>query len=296
MNNYILNSSQYSILLESHNNIEGGNASDLIELGKIRMSDGNIVDGSDFVDVVNGGLMLFKNKYPYEYKYIRNATIIYLLDDLITDTMCVDNKMVYYINVGFLYNKPPFGLGMKSESVFKILYHEAMHSMLAHIPRMHSYNEANSIKANWKDLNIAGDLEINDMMVGDKICDDNFWREQGGCYDPVVAGLPMETIISDFSNVVDKFKSKPQRHNPNKNNKNKQDDDNNGNNEKGNKIATSTEWKDGHREGRELIRKLYKAMKRNATATLDEFGDIFLKNGGDMNKVADELKKRFPNI
>jgi hypothetical protein len=37
-------------------------------------------------------------------------------------------------------------------------------------------------------------------------------------------------------------------------------------------------------------------MKRNATATLDEFGDIFLKNGGDMNKVADELKKRFPNI
>lgn len=297
MNNYILNSSQYCILLESYNNIEGGNASDLIELGKIRMDDGNLVDGSDFVDVVNGALMLFKNRHPYEYKYIRSATIIYLLDDLITETMCVDNKMVYYINIGFLYNKPPRGLNMSSESVFKILYHEAMHSMLAHIQRMHSYNDKRTQKASWTDMNIAGDLEINGMMVGDRICDENFWREHAGCFDPDLIGIPFETIISNFGNVVDKCKNIPQKqNNPNQNKQNKPqqnaDDDET---QKGNKIESSTEWKDGHRAGRELIRKLYKSMKRNATATLDEFGDIYTRNKGDMKKVADELKKRFPD-
>jgi len=279
---YVYNTSHYSIILESYGNTNGGNADELAALGKIRMSDGNLVDGIEFVDLVNSAIAYFKNTQPYEYKYIKNCSIIYLLDDTITDTMCVDSKMVYYINVGFLYDNPPHGLGMNALAVFRILYHEAMHSMLAHIPRMLSYNENQEIKANWKDLNIAGDLEVNGIMVGDNICPPDFWKQIGGCYSKDVAGLPMETIMKRYKNVVEQCKKNPQ---PQAKRQNKKKE----------KIPTSSEWKNGHRDGRELIRKLYVANNRNAIATINDIEKMMEKYGGDMTKVADELKRRFSN-
>ena len=281
MHNYIFNTSQYTALLESYNNIEGGNAESLIAMGSILMDDGRYVEGSKFVDLVNTALMHFKNTHPYEYKYIKGATVVYLLDDYLCDTMCVDGRMIYYINVGFLYNKPPYGLGMNALSVFKILYHEAMHTMLAHIERGHSYNENAQQKATWKELNIAGDLEINGMMVHDKICSDDFWDDIDGYYDKDLIGLPMETILKNNKQKIDAFKSaRPLK---------KQGGEQKGNN----KIPTSKAWKDGHKEGRELVRKLYKANGRNARKTLAEIGRIIDKHYGNTKKVAEELKKRF---
>jgi hypothetical protein len=296
MKNYIYDSTKYSVLLESYTNIEGGNAEDLIAMGGILMDDGNVVEGSRFVDLVNSALMYFKNTHPYEYKYIRGATIVYLLDDYVTPTMCVSDNMIYCINVGFLYNKPPRGLNMSAIGVFRCLYHEAMHSMLAHISRMHAYNAVNTPKATWGDLNIAGDLEINGMMVSDGLCNEEFWPSIDCWYEKRLIGIPMETIIKDFKFYIDRQKKanaqKQQRQQQKQQQKQQQQNDDN-DQEKKNKIPTSVEWKDGHRDGRELVRQLYKANKRNATKTFEELESLSKKYGGDMSKVAEELRSRF---
>ena len=290
MKNYVYDSSKYSIILESYNNIEGGNAEQLIALGRIQMDDGNYVEGSSFVDLVNTALAYFKNTHPYEYKYIRGATIIYLLDDYVTPTMCVDSRMIYMINVGFLYD----GLKMSAINVFRCLYHEVMHSMLAHIARMHAYNEVNTPPATWGDLNIAGDLEINGMMVSDNLCPPDFWPNLDCWYEEKFIGIPMETIMRHYKFYIDRKKQqyaakqakKQQRQQQQQQGDNKQK-------EKNDKIPTSVEWKDGHRDGRELIRKLYKSNKRNATKTMEEIETLMKKYNGDIKKVADELKNRF---
>lgn len=295
MKNYILSTSDYSILLENYNNIEEGNAEDLIALGKIKMGDGNIVNGSDFVDVVNGALAYFKAKHPYEYKFIKGATIIYLLDGSLTRTMCVDGKMNYYINVEFLYNKPPYGLGMNANSVFKILYHEAMHSMLEHIPRMSSFNdhasEEGKAKKSWNDMNIAGDLEINGMMVDDGICDQIFWAKQGGCYLPETSGLPFETILT-MNDVLNKEKDLEL---PDDDEGPDDDDDNtiteNGGKNEKEYVNTSREWKDGHRFARRLIRKLYKKNKRDLEKTIKDIKDMLEKHGNDMKSLIADVEK-----
>lgn len=285
MKNYIFNTSQFSAILESYNNIEGGNAKALIRLGKIQMLDGKLVEGHDFVDLVNGALAYFKNKYPDEYTFFRNATIIYVSDFEFCPTMMVDANMVYYINISFLYLPQPFGLGMDMINVFNILYHEAMHAMLEHIQRMKMWNENSKEKATWTDMNIAGDLEINTMMVTDKVCKKAFWEKQEGCYDDEVVGRPFETIIGDYRDIVNKFK-KEKSISPNNKQQNQQNQQKKGQE----KIPTSDEWKKGHKEARELIRKLYRKNKRNISDTLTEIDDITSNNNGDIIKSIDEIK------
>lgn len=295
MKNYVYDSTKFSVLLESYNNIEGGNAEDIIAMGGILMDDGNVVEGSRFVDLVNSALMYFKNTHPYEYKFIRGATIVYLLDDYVTNTMCVDDRMIYCINVGFLYNKPPHGLNMSAIGVFRCLYHEAMHSMLAHISRMHAYNAVNIPKATWSDLNIAGDLEINGMMVNDGLCKEDFWPSLDCWFEKRLIGIPMETIIKNFKFYIDRqkkaFGEQQRKQQQNRQRDGQQDKQND--QDKNDKIPTSVEWKDGHRDGRELVRKLYKANKRNAAKTFEELEGLSKKYNGDMGKVAEELRSRF---
>ena len=287
MKNYIFNTTQYSAILESYNNIEGGNAKALIRLGKIQMLDGKLVEGHDFVDLVNGALAYFKNKYPDEYTFFRNATIIYVSDLEFCPTMMVDANMVYYINISFLYLPSPYGLGMNMMNVFNILYHEAMHAMLEHIQRMKMWNEHSMQKATWEDMNIAGDLEINTMMVTDKVCTKDFWIKQKGCYDEDVIGRPFETIIEDYRNIVDQFKKEKsisprsqQQQNQKQNQQRKQQE----------KIPTTSDWKKGHKEARELIRKLYRKNNRNVSGTLTEIDTITANNNGNIMKSIDEIK------
>lgn len=207
MKNYILDSAGYSLLLEGRGG--AGMAEDLINLGRIRMPDGKVVDGMEFVDVVNSAMALFGSKYPCEYSFISDSPVIYLLDNSFCDTMCVDGRGVLYINIGFVYKNPPDGLGMHPKSVFNILYHECMHVFLSHISRTHAYNKGhNKNKLSWKDMNIATDLEVNGMMVIDKVCDSSFFETLEACYAKKVAGLPMEAIASNHKDVIDSFKRK----------------------------------------------------------------------------------------
>ena len=202
----VFNSSEYCSVCESKA-YGGGNATDLIAMGEITMWDGVKKTGQEIVDVVNNALTLFKSKYPYEYMFMRGTPIVYLLNGKMCDTMCVDKRGVIYINVSFLYKAAPSGLGFNAESIMKILYHECMHVLLEHIPRTHKYNEEHNVnKLNWRDMNIAADLEVNSIMVCDKVCDDGFWKKQKGCYDSGVKGLPMETIASLHPDVIKRFR------------------------------------------------------------------------------------------
>ena len=210
MKNYVLNSSDFVLVTERNRTNRGGNAAALIQLGRILMSDNKVVEGREFVKVVNSALAFFEAKYPFEYRYISGSPVIYLLDNRITDTMAVDDRGVIYINVGFLYNKAPYGLEMQPGSICNILYHECMHTFLSHVRRSIAFNEKNSDqKMSWQDMNIAADLEVNGTMVVDKICTKNFWEMYKGCYYDDVVGLPMESIAKYYKHIINHFKNQP---------------------------------------------------------------------------------------
>lgn len=210
MKNYVLNSGDYILVTERNRTNRGGNAAALIQLGRIRMPDNKVVEGREFVKVVNSALAFFEAKYPFEYRYISGSPIIYLLDDSVCNTMAVDDRGVLYINVGFLYNKAPYGLAMQPGFICNILYHECMHTFLSHVSRSIAFNEKNSEqKLSWQDMNIAADLEVNGTMVADKICTKNFWEMYKGCYIDEVVGLPMESIAKNYKNIINHFKKKP---------------------------------------------------------------------------------------
>lgn len=210
MKNYVLNSGDFTLVTERNRTNRGGNAAALIQLGRIRMPDNNVVEGREFVKVVNSALAFFEAKYPFEYRYISGSPIIYLLDDSVCNTMAVDDRGVLYINVGFLYNKAPYGLAMQPGFICNILYHECMHTFLSHVSRSIAFNKKNSEqKLSWQDMNIAADLEVNGTMVADKICTKNFWEMYKGCYLDEVVGLPMESIAKNYKNIINHFKRKP---------------------------------------------------------------------------------------
>ena len=99
MKNYVLNSDDFSLVNErKRTKNREGNATDLIQLGKIFINDGTedgaIVEGREFVKVVNSALAFFEAKYPFEYKYISGSPVIYLLDDSFCNTMAVDDRGV----------------------------------------------------------------------------------------------------------------------------------------------------------------------------------------------------------
>lgn len=210
MKNYVLNSSDFALVTERNRTNRGGNAAALIQLGRIRMSDNKVVEGREFVKVVNSALAFFEAKYPFEYRYISGSPVIYLLDNGVCSTMAVDDRGVLYINVGFLYNKAPYGLEMQPGSVCNILYHECMHTFLSHVRRSIAFNEKNSDqKMSWQDMNIAADLEVNGTMVVDKVCTKNFWEMYKGCYYDDVVGLPMESIAKYYKHIINHFKKQP---------------------------------------------------------------------------------------
>ena len=139
-------------------------------------------------------------------------------------------------------------------------------------------------------MNIAGDLEINGMMVDDGICDQVFWAKQGGCYLPETSGLPFETILT-MNNVLNKEKDLevPDDDGPD-------DDDDNTITDDGGKtekewINTSREWKDGHRFARRLIRKLYRKNKRDLEKTINDVKDIMGKHINDMKGLIADIEK-----
>ena len=210
MKNYVLNSSDFALVTERNRTNRGGNAAALIQLGRIRMSNNKVVEGREFVKVVNSALAFFEAKYPFEYRYISGSPVIYLLDNSVCSTMAVDDRGVLYINVGFLYNKAPDGLEMQPGSICNILYHECMHTFLSHVRRSIVFNEKNSDqKMSWQDMNIAADLEVNGTMVVDKVCTKNFWEMYKGCYYDDVVGLPMESIAKYYKHIINHFKKQP---------------------------------------------------------------------------------------
>ena len=103
----------------------------------------------------------------------------------------------------------------------------------------------------------------------------------------------METIMRHYKFYIDRKKQQYAAKQAKKQQRQQQQQQGDKQKEKNDKIPTSVEWKDGHRDGRELIRKLYKSNKRNATKTMEEIETLMKKYSGDIKKVADELKNRF---
>lgn len=187
----IFNSEEYNVLNESH--VENKSIVEaFLKVGPIKMRDGSIHNPSEFVNIVNFALMKFKNKHPWEYKYIQYARIVYLLDGKVTSTMCVDEHGDLYINVEFLYSF----LKMNTDYIMFILYHEAMHNILDHVQRGIRYGKKTNNKLTWTEMNICADFEVNGQMVADHVCKPDDWVELKGCYDPHFKGLTFEMIAN----------------------------------------------------------------------------------------------------
>lgn len=192
----IFNSEEYNVLNESH--VENKSIVEaFLKVGPIRMRDGSIHNPSEFVNIVNSALMKFKNKHPWEYKYIQYARIVYLLDGKVTSTMCVDDRGDLYINVEFLYSF----LKMNTNYIMFILYHEAMHNILDHVQRGIKYGKKTNNKLTWTEMNICADFEVNGQMVADHVCKPEEWVELKGCYDPQFKGLTFEMIANKKSQI-----------------------------------------------------------------------------------------------
>lgn len=192
----IFNSEEYNVLNESH--VENRSIVEaFLKVGPIKMRDGSIHNPSEFVNIVNSALMKFKNKHPWEYKYIQYARIVYLLDGKVTSTMCVDDRGDLYINVEFLYSF----LKMNTNYIMFILYHEAMHNILDHVQRGIKYGKKTNNQLTWTEMNICADFEVNGQMVADHVCKPEDWVELKGCYDPQFKGLTFEMIANKKSQI-----------------------------------------------------------------------------------------------
>ena len=192
----VFNSNEYNALNESH--VENRTIVEaFLKVGPITMQDGTEHQPSEFVDVVNSALFIFRQKHPWEFKFIQYARIIYLLDSRVTSTMCVDDKGDLYINVEFIYSF----LKMNPKYIMYILYHESMHNILSHVKRGIEYGKKAKNKLTWTEMNICADFEVNGQMVADRVCSAEDWEVLHGCYDPQFKGFTFE-MIADKKNKI----------------------------------------------------------------------------------------------
>lgn len=189
----IYNSEEFFLINESES-LNRSIVEAFLNIGPIVMMDGSIHSPSEFVDVVNNALFMFESNHPWEYRFIKYAKIVYLLNGLITDTMCVDDRGDLYINVEFLYSF----LHMNPKYIMYILYHEAMHNILNHVQRGVAYGKKNR-KLTWSEMNICADYEVNGQMISDHICTEADWDALHGYYNKAFKGLTFEMIAARAS-------------------------------------------------------------------------------------------------
>ena len=211
-------------------------------LGEIPLSNGDVIRPDDIIKVVSDAIQWIYVEFRTYFSFAEDANIIYLVNCPDCRTMAVDEHMNMYMDVLFIYNT----LKMDKELVAAVIMHEILHVVYNHIERGKNWLSANgkpNNKANFKDTNLAADIEVNTTLVNKSvITSDRLTSEIHGLYltkkDGGRTNMPMEDILNneDLMNKLRSMVTAPKdtrKH-----------------------IKTSNEWDDGYKEGWDKIAEL----------------------------------------
>lgn len=278
MKNYIFNSERFITLNESRAiSKSGGCVEQFLAKGKIKMLNGDEVDTIRFVSVLSSAFSMFQRNFPYEYKYIRNSPVIYLLDDKFCPTMCISSSGTLFVNVEFVYTD----LNMNAEYVMYILYHEALHDILDHIRRGARFNRrVNQNRLSWEQLNWCADYEVNNLMVVDGACPESFFTETmpGLLYDKKYDKWTFEAIAEEGNKITP---PNYRLHQPGKKQKPKINGEE--------YVPTDEEWRKGHKDATDYALDVYEKGGKDRNKAIVELNKLLQKKIGEAN--ANNVKK-----
>lgn len=176
-----------------------GNVEAFLSLGNISIYDENLksiieVPAEDFVNAVNGAMMIINTDYKFFSTYLKYSKVFYIPNypsKMGINTMAVDEKKNLWMNVHFIYNN----CKMNKERIFGILFHELMHNCLNHQEREEQvYPIKSRTPQHHTKANICQDYEVNASMVADGIVDASYWKRMGGLYKKEYEGMRWEAI------------------------------------------------------------------------------------------------------
>lgn len=127
-----------------------------------------------------------------KYKFF--ATFIFDMRTLYTyrvPTMATDGRNIFV--------NPKFTVSLTDEEVTFVICHEIMHSVLDHFKRadnMRLNQQNENIRRRW---NIAGDHELNILLVDEGLITGDHLKKMGACYDEKWFDVPAEIIYERLS-------------------------------------------------------------------------------------------------
>lgn len=212
-----------------------------LNMNEIPLSNGEIIYPKDIVKVVNEAISWIAEEFRTYYSFAKDCNIIYLVNEPRCDTMAVDQYLNMYMDVLFIYKN----LKMNPELVAAVIMHEILHVVYNHIERGKNWLSANGRPlndANFKDTNLAADIEVNTTLVNKHIiAEERLINEIHGLFlkkNESKTNLSMEYILEN-EKLMDKLRSMV----------NKPKDTRQ-------QIETSQEWDDGYKAGWDKIAEL----------------------------------------
>lgn len=228
-------------------------------MGDIPLSNGSVIKPSNIIKVVESAIEWIYVEFPTYYSFARDANVIYMINNPMCHTMCVDEHLNIFMDVLFIYKN----LKMDKDLVAAVIMHEIMHVIYNHIERGKNWLSANGKpldQKNMRDTNLAADVEVNTTLVNKTIISQQrLTGEIHGLYLPKrnAANMPMESIL-DNEELMNKLRAmvdvpKDTRQH----------------------VNTSTDWDNGYKDGWDKIVTLFdKYGSEQIVDKLKEFGII----------------------
>lgn len=231
----------------------------------IDMGNGELVKREEIVKTVRNAIAFLSFSWGSFFKFVKNFTIVYILDCSDCQTMAVDDKMNIYIDARFIW----IGLKHDPNLVGAVLMHEIFHVVYNHIERgqrwLVSQNKQLNPETNH-DNNLAADVEVNVSLVRKGIIKkDTLKNEIRGLYlDKLENNVPpMETILEDEKLMNELRKMHPFKNNTQEKKNNKEE------------ITTTSEFDDAYVEMKNKITDLVnKYGPEKAIEKLREIGAV----------------------
>ncbi len=173
-----INLSQYineSIITEAKYNNK------ILDMEEITYPDGTVVNVKKMLDRWSMAMLLLHSKYPFVSPSMDALVPIYTHS---VKTMATDGYRIF-VNPHFMETE------LSDTGLIFVIMHELMHCILNHIPRSIARND------DHKRSNIAGDYEINGLLVQDGLASESVVKGIGALLDSKYYGWPYEQIYED---------------------------------------------------------------------------------------------------
>ncbi len=170
-----------SKLTQYINEALSGKMGRIIDQKEITYPDGTVVNVEKMKDRWGMSMLALHSKYPFFSAAIDSLTVIYTNS---VQTMATDGYRIF-VNPWFMETK------LNDTGLLFVIMHELMHCILNHIPRAKARND------DTQKSNIAGDYEINGLLVRDGVASKSVVDKIGALIDEKYYGWSYEQIYAD---------------------------------------------------------------------------------------------------